>query len=222
MSEPKPTQPRKKRSLLNLLLGLVLLLLLVAFLAIFLVTQRPGFYRDAADRNREKLRDDACAFSKKGQGFFSDVWSDRAQPIDITDDEVNGYLAAVNDPEIWKQLDIQFESWRKPFVSDWLRNVQVSFRDGRVTVAGEVTCHDYDLVLSVVGVPRCDAEGKARLQVTSIRAGLLPLPKFLFRDFLKDIDDRPIQAKFSRWRLRSVDIKDGKAVLNGEIVEEKK
>jgi hypothetical protein len=219
--EQKPMAKPKKRSVLNIFLGLMLGLLLVCFLTLFMVTWRPGFYREAGERSRQRLYDDAYDFNKKLEKFFSNVWSERAQPLEITEDEVNGYLAAVNDPAIWENLPIKFESWRKIFVSDWLRNVQVSFRDGRVTVAGEVTWHDYNLILSVVGVPVCDREGKARLRVTSIWAGMLPLPKSLFRQFLKDIDDRPVQAKFSRWRLREVAIRDGKATLIGEIVPEK-
>jgi hypothetical protein len=77
------------------------------------------------------------------------------------------------------------------------------------------------MVLSVVGVPVCDSDGRARLKVTGISAGRLPLPKFLFHSFLKSIDDRPIPAKISHWRMKTLELGDGKAVLFGEIVEGK-
>ncbi len=215
---PQPVRPARRSRQLNAMLAAVLALLLGALLAIWLANWTPGFYAMPATRDRQKLLDDAFSFSRRVQDFISyNILSERAEPIEITDDEVNGYLAAVNDKDIWERLPFRFESWRREFTSDWLRDVQVKFSEGRVTVAGMVTWHDLDVVLSVSGRPEVDPDGQARLHVTSIRAGRLPLPKFLFRDFLKDVDDRPLPAKISRWRLKAVEITDGKARLIGQI-----
>ena len=214
----KSKKPPRRRRLGNILLAMVLASLLIGLGGYFLATHAPAFYQPAAERDRQKLLDDAISFGRRLQDFVSNnIISERGEPLELSDDEVNGYLAAVNDPEIWEMLAIRMEPWRKAFESDWLRNVQVEFSDGRVTVAGEVTWHDMDVVLSVSGLPEVDDDGQARLVVSGIRAGALPLPKFLFRSFLKDIDGRPLPAKVSHWRLKSVDIRDGKAVLSGRI-----
>lgn len=215
MSEPQTKRPRWKRAILNLLLLIVLLLLLVVLVVMFLAGQRPGFYLGHSERNREKLARDAYEFNRKAQDFLSAVWSERAFPLELTEAEVNGYLAAINDDDIWKQLPLKFEAWRKMFTSDWLRDVQVSFRNGRVTVAGEVTWARCDLVLSVIGVPQVDKDGRVTLDVSAVRAGWLPLPRVLLREFLSSIQERPIPASAGHWRVISVTVQDGKATLLG-------
>ena len=214
MRRPKITRPRRRRLLANLLLSLVLLTL-VAVLLLMLLFHRPDSYLDASQRDPERLIRDAYDFSRKTQDFISAVWSERAFPLELTEDEINGYLAAVNDPTLWERLPIRFESWRRIFTSTTLRNVQVSLQEGRVTVSGEVTWSGVDLVLSLVGVPHVDNEGRVRLNVHSVRAGLLPIPAVFIGRMLRSIHDRPIPAKSSRWRLRSVEIKEGKALLVG-------
>lgn len=215
MSEPKPKRPRRKRLLLNLLLLLALLFLVTILLAVFAL-QRPGFYVSASQREPQKLTRDACDFSRKVQDFVSAVWSEQDFPLELTEDEVNGYLAAANDDAIWDRLPLRFSAWRDIFRTDWLRNLQVSFRKGRVTVAGEVTYAGFDVVLSLIGVPRVDGEGRVRLNVEGLRAGWLPLPRTLMPDLLRGVHDRPIPSKSSRWRMVSVEVKDGKACLLGE------
>lgn len=219
----KPPQGKRRNRWLNIVLATVLTLLVLALVGIYLVGRPPAFYVPAGSRDREKLLDGAIAFSKHIQEFGSDVWTERARPIEVTDDEVNGYIAAAGDPGIWNDNSVmRFAVWRKTFASDWLRNVQVQFREGRVTVAGEITWKGMDVVLSVIGHVETDDKGQARLRVTGIRAGSLPLPKSLFRNFLKSIDDRPVPGQISNWRLKAVEVHDGKAVLIGETVPEKK
>jgi uncharacterized protein YpmS len=216
VSEPKEIRPRRKHTLLNVLLSLVLLLLLLVLVVLFLVEQRPGFYVSHSQRNRDKLARDAYAFNLKVQDFLSAVWSERRFPLELTEDDVNGYLAAVNDDAIWQGIPLKFEGWRKMFTSDWLRDVQVSFRKGRVTVAGEVTWRGFDVVLSVFGLPRVDREGKVTLHVDGIRVGAMPLPRVFVRDLLKSIQDRPIPASAGHWRVISVTVRDGTTTLLGE------
>ena len=210
------TQPRRRKRLLSNLLLIVVLLALAVLLLVMLASHRPEFYEQSLRRGPERLVQDAYDFSRKAQDFVSAVWSEKAFPLELTEDEVNGYLAAANDDRLWRQLPLKFESWRKIFTSTTLRQVRVSFRDGRVTVAGQVTWRGSDLVLSLVGVPRIDSEGRARLEVSAVRAGALPVPRFFLRDLLKSIQNRPLPARSGRWRLVSVEVKDGKATLLGE------
>ena len=216
MSQPRTIPRSRMRGFLNLLLFLVLLLLLLVLVVVFLAGLRPAFYVNHSQRDRDNLARDAYAFNQKTQDFLSAVWSERRLPLDLTEGEVNGYLAAVNDQAIWEQLPLKFEGWRKIFTSDWLRDVQVSFRSGRVTVAGEVTWRGFDVVLSVFGLPRVDQEGKVTLHVDGVRAGALPIPRIFVRDLLESIQDRPIPAAVGRWHLVSVTVHDGKATLLGE------
>ena len=221
MTAPVPTSPKKPRlrRLLNALLVIILAALVLALVSIYLVGRAPGFFQQAPSRDRQKLLSDADSFCKRVQEFFSyNVLSERAEDIAISDDEVNGYLAAANDREIWEHLSLQFEPWRKPFTSTWLRNVQVHFSPGQVTVAGEVTWHNMDVVLSVTGEPVVES-GKARFRVTGIRAGSLPLPKGLFGGFIKSLDEHQLSAKVSHWRLTSVEVREGRAVLHGETAK---
>ena len=219
----KPLRSTRRHRWLNIVLATVLTLLMLALVAIYLAGRPPSFYVPAPSRDRERLLDGAIAFSKHIQEFVNLVWGEPAHPVEVTDDEVNGYIAAANDPGIWNDPNVlRFAVWRKTLASDWLRNVQVQFTEGCVTVAGEITWRGMDLVLSVSGHVECDDKGQARLRVTGIRAGSLPLPKSLFGDFLKSIDDRPVPGQISNWRLKAVEVHDGKAVLIGETVTEKK
>ena len=215
MRKRKTTRPRRRRVLANVLLGLVLLVLM-ALLFLMLLFHRPGSYLGASERNHQRLIRDAHDFSRKTQEFVSAVWSERPFPLELTEDEINGYLAAVNDPALWERLPLKFESWRKVFKSTTLRNVQVSLLEGRVTVCGEVTWAGLDVVLSIVGVPHVDNEGRVRLDVHSLRAGLLPVPAAFTGKLLRSIHDRPIPAKSSRWRVVSIEVKDGKVLLVGQ------
>ncbi len=218
MSEAAPTPPKKPRRtrLLNAVLAGVLALLVLALVAIYLVERVPGFYLSAESRDRQKAVGDANSFCRQVQVFFgSNILSSRAEPVAITDNEVNGYLLAVNDQEIWDLLSLRFEPWRKPFTSSWLHNVQIHFSPGEVTVAGEVTWHGMAVVLSVTGETVVE-NGKARFHVTGIRAGSLSLPKLFFRRFINSLDDHQLPAKISHWRLTSVEVREGRAVLHGE------
>jgi hypothetical protein len=71
------------------------------------------------------------------------------------------------------------------------------------------------VVVSVTGAPYVDAEGRARLSVSCVWAGALPLPKFLFGKLLRNIDDRPIPSSETKWKVTCVEIRDGSARLEG-------
>ena len=215
MGKRKTTRPRRRRVLANVLLGLVLLVLM-ALLLVMLLFYRPGSYLGVSERDPQRLIRNAQGFSRKTQEFVSAVWSERPFPLELTEDEINGYLAAVNDPALWERLPLKFESWRRIFTSTKLRNVQVFLREGRVTVCGEVTWAGLDVVLSLIGAPHVDNEGRVRLDVHSLRAGLVPVPSALAGELLRSIHDRPIPAKSSRWRVVSVEVKPGKVLLVGE------
>lgn len=217
MSQSQATRPRRKHLFLNVLLLLMLLLLVAAFVLILLVGHRPSFYVSHSQRDRERLVRGAEDFIQKAQVFVSvAVWSQHRLSLELTEDDVNGYLAAVNDQAMWDGLSMKFVDWRKIFTSDWLRDVQVSFRKGRITVAGEVTWQGFDVVLSVYGLPRVDKEGKVTLHVDGARVGTMPLPRVFLRDLLQSIQDRPIPAVAGRWHVVSVTVQDGKTDILGE------
>ena len=217
MNQPQPTLPRRKSPFLNTLLFLMLLLLVFALVVILLAGHRPGFYVNHSQRDRNKLARGAEDFIQKAQLFVSvAVLSEHRLSLDLTEDDVNGYLAAVNDPAIWDGLSMKFEDWRRVFTSDWLRDVQVSFRKGRITVAGEIRWKGFDLVLSVYGLPHIDREGKVILHVDGVRVGAMPLPGIFVRDLLRSIQDRPIPASAGRWHVVSVTVQDGKTIILGE------
>lgn len=215
MTTSPPTQPRRKRLLHNLMLLLVLVVLAAVLLVMFAL-HRPAFYDRALRRDPDRLARDAYDFSRKTQDFVSAVWSEKAFPLELTEDEVNGYLAAAGDDRLWDRLPLKFESWRKVFADTPLRHVRVSFQAGRVIVAGEATYVGVDLAVSLSGVPHIDRDGKLRFNVRSVSAGALPVPQFLTGDLLRDIHNRPLHVGSRRWRLTSVDIKEGKAILLGE------
>ena len=69
---------------------------------------------------------------------MSAIWSEHDFQLEVTDDEVNGYLAASNDEDLWQQLKLLFTRWRQVFRSRYLHDVQVNFAPNRVT-AGDAS-----------------------------------------------------------------------------------
>lgn len=215
MSEPKRKRS-SRRILLNLLLLLVFLLLAAVLVGIYLADRPPDFYRSASQRDLGRLTNDAYDFGRKAQDFLSNVWSERDFPLEITEREINGYLAAVNDNAIWDQLPLKFESWRKIFTSRTMSNVQVVLHEDSVTVAGDITWSGYELVLSVLGTPQVESDGRVKFRVTGTCVGSLPLPRRVFGDLIARIEAHAVPSKPSRWRVVTVKVKDGKALLTGE------
>jgi len=214
-ADAKPATRRKR--LLNLLLLLILLLLVGCFVALVLVTRRPGFYRRRSERSSEKLLTDAQSFNRKVQYFYGEKSSRRDFVIELTEDEISGYLAAANDDTLWQHLALKLEDMRALFRSTTMRNTQVAFRDGRITVAGETTFAGLQVVLSLVGSPRLD-DGRLVLKLECITAGSLPLPPALFGELREKIDDRPFPSKSKKLRIESFEVDGGKLVLHVKSV----
>jgi len=209
-----------RRRLVNL--GLILLLvLLVGVLMLMLAKRRPAFYVVPGERDVQVLIDDANAFSRKVQQFMGLILSDQDFALRLTDQQVNGYLAAANDNAVWEQLDCRFTRWREIFRSHYLSHVQVSFSPERVRAAGEVQRFGTTFIITLSGQLVIDEEGRVRLKVTDVTAGSLPIPRFFVRELLDIVDDRPVPARSEEWRVTSVEVLDGEVVLHGEYIRKK-
>lgn len=200
------------------MLGVSLALLVAVLLLMVLVTRRPGFYLSASKREAAKLLDAARTFSDKAAHFYSQKSSGRDFEIQVTEDELNGYLAAANDDDIWKHLALQMDEMRRTFTTESLRNVQVALREGKVTVAGETSVAGMNLVVSLVGVPRIDGEGRVAFHVESIYAGALRLPLFFFGALRDRLERHAFPSNPKKLRVTSLEVSNGKARLTLEAV----
>ena len=202
-------------------LGLVALFVaLVGCLLVLLARHRPAFYVPIERRSQQVLADNANAFSEKAQRFISAVWSEQDFRLEVTDDEVNGYLAAANDENLWQQLKLRFTRWRQIFRGRYLHDVQVDFTPDRVTAGGRIRRFGMTFVITLSGRPSIDEEGRVRLAVTDVSAGALPIPRFVVGELLAEVDNKPVPAHSDDGHVTAVEVLDGKVILHGKNVRE--
>ncbi len=73
---------------------------------------------------------------------------------------------------------------------EWISNPQVAFRPGRMVLMAKLRYGVIETVISADCSPAVDAEGKLSLHLTSLKAGVLPLPDSVMDMLMDQLDER--------------------------------
>jgi len=208
---------RPRRWLRRTLLGLLAVVLAAAAL-VALASWPPAGYVNPVPS--EDLLVSAHAFELKLQDLFNARLSKMPVHISFTADEVNGYCAALQDDNLWRQLRLQDVRQRERYRPKGLTGVRVRFQKNEAWITGRMPQRWLPEVLSVRVRPQVDTDDTLVFAVTGVKLGHLPIPKALARRWFGHISDTVFPQDDS-WLIKHMGISGGRLyVWAGPIWEE--
>lgn len=210
--------PEGMRSPANLALGAVLAALVAALVVLLLVRATPGAYRDPAQVSDEQLIRWGEGFVHKLNTLLTQVVNRERFDVTFTEDELNGYLSSFFRPRVRRALSARLSDEYRLDLPAGFRGPVVHLREGEAVLMARYEGWRLRPVVSAVGVVELDSEGRMRLRLTRLRAGLLPLP-VSWVSAAGGLERKSISLGKKHILLERVEIRPGKLRLVGRYAD---
>jgi hypothetical protein len=215
---------------LYILLIISLLILLFILAGLLLIGHKPAFYKDYSSVPQEELELRAENFLqhllktvdlvKQGQHFH----------LEIKEDEVNSFLAGLRADDLASHLaEEALSDWpgdvRPPPLYAW--NPQVHFLPpknkeeglGKIILAIEVRPFHLNTIVSAHFRLEKTEMGES-LKVEKLRAGALPIPRWLFRRPISEVEQIRLETVFEEAEIEYLRLEQGRLKIVGRGISD--
>lgn len=206
--------PAGVRSPLNLALGGVLALLVALLVVLLLVRGTPGYYRDPDTISDEQLIQWGEGFVRKANDLLTHIVNKEEFDVTITEEELNGYLASFFRPQVRRALSGRLSEEYRLELPPGFRGLMVHLQEGEVVLMARYEGSRLRPLVSVVGVPGVDDEGRAHFEPTRVRAGWLPVGAG-WVPALEQLENESISLRGKHIRLERIEVHEGELRVVG-------
>ncbi len=206
--------PAAVRSPLNLALGGALALLGAVLVVLLLVRGTPGYYRDPDTISDEQLIQWGEGFVRKANDLLTHIVNKEEFDVTITEEELNGYLASFFRPQVRRALSGRLSEEYRLELPPGFRGLMVHLREGEVVLMARYEGSRLRPLVSVVGVPGLDDEGRVHFEPPRVRAGWLPVGAGWVAA-LEQLENESISLSGKHIRLERIEVHEGELRVVG-------